>query len=295
MDSRACEYFLAVVDHDGFGRGAESLHISQPALSIAIAKLERDLGTPLFKRVGRGVVLSDAGRVFVESARRVVHEIEEARTTMQSLNGLRRGYLTVAAPPSLSATPLAGLVSRFRARFPGVTVVMHPTEDGALALAAVERAESELALTDRSRPSDRLKEHSLLSTEMVVALPPGFPIPAGNSVALSDLAGTPFISTQPGTRSRALLDAAINDGIDLPVAVRTPHREAIIPLVLQGVGAAILPDATAHQARRRGAVVRPISPAVTYTVSLLHRNGPLTAAASAFLKLTLAECTDSTP
>ena len=62
MDARQLEYFLAIVDHDGFGRAAQHLHIAQPSLSQAIANLERELGIQLFHRIGRGVVLSTGGR-----------------------------------------------------------------------------------------------------------------------------------------------------------------------------------------------------------------------------------------
>jgi DNA-binding transcriptional LysR family regulator len=69
MDARQLEYFLAIVDHDGFGRAAQQLHIAQPSLSQSIANLERELGVQLFHRIGRGVVLSTAGSDLIAPAR----------------------------------------------------------------------------------------------------------------------------------------------------------------------------------------------------------------------------------
>ena len=78
MDVRQLKFFLAVVDHGGFSRAADELMVAQPSLSQAIAGFERELGMPLFHRVGRGVVLSDAGQALVGPARVVLRDIDEA-------------------------------------------------------------------------------------------------------------------------------------------------------------------------------------------------------------------------
>lgn len=300
MDSRVCAYFVAVADSGGFSRAAERLHVTQPALSTAMRKLERELGAALFHRLGRRVVLSETGEVFLESARRVLRELEDAQATMRALRGLSGGRVTIAAPPSVSARPLARLVGLFRRRFPAVTVTMVPTQDGALAAAAVLSAECELALVDRPAGSEALREHFLATNEMVVVMPPALRVPGDSArnegpLSLADLAGTPFISNAPGTRARSLLDEARAAGLDIPVVVQTPHREAVIPLVLEGVGAAILTDKAAYEARRLGAVVRSLDPRVTYQVSLVRRHGPLTTAAAAFVELALDDARMEVP
>lgn len=106
MDTRRLAYFLAVVDHDGFGRAARALHIAQPSLSQAIAGLERELGVPLFHRVGRGVVVSDAGQALIEPARQVLRDLHTARATMDSITGLRRGRVALVTMPSPGIEPL---------------------------------------------------------------------------------------------------------------------------------------------------------------------------------------------
>ena len=122
MDARQLEYFLAIVDHDGFGRAAQHLHIAQPSLSQSIANLERELGVPLFHRIGRGVVLSTAGRELIEPARQVLRDLRTARATMASAKGLRRGTVELVTMPSPGIEPLSALTRRFTRRFPGITV-----------------------------------------------------------------------------------------------------------------------------------------------------------------------------
>ena len=100
MDVRQLTYFLAVVDHGGFTRAAEQLLIAQPSLSQTIKGLERELGVPLFHRIGRRVVLSEAGEELVGPARVVVRDLEAARSAVDDLRGVRSGRLDVVAMPS---------------------------------------------------------------------------------------------------------------------------------------------------------------------------------------------------
>lgn len=286
MDLRALEYFVTAVDTGGFTKAAARLHVSQPSLSEGIRKLERECGSPLFHRVGRRVVLSEAGTVLLTFARRVLKDIEEARISMVDLKGFRGGRVTVSAPPGLTVEPLARIIGDFRRGYPAVTMSMLPTEDGALAAGAVADASCEVGLTDRP-VSAGLRAHVLMRNEIVAVLPPGTR-PGGEAVTLEELARVPFISSALGTRARALLDDALHRGIAVWVVLETPHREAIVPLILEGVGAALLPRAVALEAQRRGAVMLPLRPAVSYDVCLVHRDQPLTAAAEAFVATALA-------
>ena len=122
MDARQLEYFLAIVDHDGFVRAAEHLHVAQPSLSQAIAKLERELGVALFHRIGRGVILSRAGSELVEPARQVLRDLRTARASMESMKGLQRGSVELVAMPSPGIEPLSTLIRRFTRHYPGIRV-----------------------------------------------------------------------------------------------------------------------------------------------------------------------------
>ena len=90
MDIRQLKFFLAVVDHNGISRAAEHLMVAQPSLSQAIATFERELGMPLFHRIGRGVVLSEAGTALVGPARVVLRDLDEAKAIMQRAQGAAR-------------------------------------------------------------------------------------------------------------------------------------------------------------------------------------------------------------
>ncbi len=120
MDTRKLKYFLAVVDHGGFNRAAEHLLIAQPSLSQTIAGLEKELGVPLFHRIGRRAVLSDAGKELVGPARVVMRDLDAAQSAVQSLRGIRSGRLDIITMPSPGIEPLTSMISDFTLSYPSV-------------------------------------------------------------------------------------------------------------------------------------------------------------------------------
>jgi DNA-binding transcriptional LysR family regulator len=124
MDVRQLEYFLAIVDRGGFNRAASALYVSQPSLSQAVRALERDLGSELFRRIGRRAVLTEAGRAPIEPAREAVRSLETARASVAAVHELCAGRVDVAAMPSQAVEPLTTMVSAFSRRYPGVSVAV---------------------------------------------------------------------------------------------------------------------------------------------------------------------------
>ena len=114
MDARQLDYFLAIVEHDGFGRAAEQLHIAQPSLSQSIATLERELGVPLFHRIGRGIVLPTPARELVAPARQVLRDLRHRHgRRCESTRGLQRGRVELVTMPSPGIEPLTTMTRRF--------------------------------------------------------------------------------------------------------------------------------------------------------------------------------------
>jgi LysR family carnitine catabolism transcriptional activator len=283
MEVRLLEYFVASADAGSFTAAADALRISQPSLSEGIRKLESELAAPLFHRVGRGIVLTESGQFLLPRARHILQQVDEARDEMVALKGLRGGRVRIGAPPGLTVDPLARLIGSFRSAFPAVTISMFPAEDGGIAVQAVLSAQCEIGIVDRPAQSSELVAHVIARNEIMVAAPPGSRFDGSASIGLEALAGMPFISSFPGTRTRTVLDGARESGIDLPVVVETPHREAVVPLVVAGVASAFLTGSVAREAAKQGAVVLALDPPLSYDVYLIHRAKPLTRAAAAFV------------
>src|SRR4051812_47669508 len=208
MDLRQAAYVVAVVDHGTFTAAAASIPVSQPALSQAIAALERDLGAPLFHRLGREVRLTAAGEAFVEPARRMLRDAEVARAAVADVAGLRSGRVDIVALPTLVVEPLVELVGRFRRINPGVLVRITEPEDAEAVAGNVRSGAAELGLGDTIVDDPGLAVDHLGRQALLAVLPPGTELDQDH-ITIARLASFPLITTPRGTSSRRLLAAAL--------------------------------------------------------------------------------------
>ena len=283
MDSRRLGYFVAVVDHDGFTAAAKAVFVSQPALSLAVRELETELGTSLFVRIGRRVTLTAAGSALLGPARQILRDLETGHAAVAAVAGLTAGSLSLASLPTLAADPMAQLVGAFRRHHPSVRVDLAAPEDSQELFDRVGMGQCELALTDARDVPTTLQAVGLGPQALVFIHPPGTK-PAGPAIA--DLEPTSFVAAAEGTSTRRLLDEHLAAaGVRPFLAVVTAQREAILPLVLAGAGAALVPETLARFAETLGAVVVQPEPPVVRQLALVHRPGPLSPAASRFCEL----------
>jgi LysR family carnitine catabolism transcriptional activator len=288
MDERRLRYFLAVVDEGGVTGAARRLLIAQPSLSQALRAFERELGVDLFHRTGRGLKLTSAGAALVGPARGILRATEAARAAVQEVADVLAGTLELAALATLAIDPLADLVGRFRRAHPLVTVRVAEPEGVAGVRALVANGDCELGLVDTQPPPHGFEVVSLGAQELLVVLPRGTKRSA-SALTPDELAQLPLVVSPPGTSTRNLLEQALGESIGAPqIAVETAAREALVPLVLAGAGAALLPAPLAAEAERRGAVVRRMKPAITRPIGLIHRARQLSPAARAFVELVSA-------
>nr|WP_245986272.1 LysR family transcriptional regulator [Azospirillum thermophilum] len=157
--------FVAVADALHFTRAAESLRLSQPAVSAAIAALESEHGLRLFDRIGRRVELTEAGRLLQREARAILRRVEEAGGMLAELSGLTRGALRLVASQTVGHHWLPPRLVRFAAAFPGIHVelaignteeVAEAVREGRAELGIAEGAVEEPSLITESIPGDRL-------------------------------------------------------------------------------------------------------------------------------------------
>jgi LysR family transcriptional regulator, nitrogen assimilation regulatory protein len=283
MDLRQLEYFLAVIDHGGMNRAAEALHIAQPSLSQSVRRLERELGSPLFHRVGRGLVLAPAGEALVGPARRTLREAAAAREAVHTVGTGRGGVIDVAALADVSTDPLSSWVARFRARNAGVRFRIEEHDDATAIAELVRTGACELGFLAAPLAAD-LVGRAVVDQTFVLVAPPGtedyWPDPA----PLAALRGVPLVMSGKGTSTRDWMEQTLRAaGVEPRVVIEVPQRGAVIPMVLAGAGAALVSLRAAIDARHRGGVVRDVAPGLSRSVGVVHREGPLTPVAQDFL------------
>lgn len=284
MNPRHLEFVVGVADHRSFTRAAEVHHVSQPSLSQAIAGIEAQLGTPLFRRTGRSVSPTAAGDAFVEAARLVLRDISLLYASVKPLEELQAGRLDVAAPPAAAAGLLAHLIAEIRAHHPRVRVRIETSENPHDIERCVRTGRCELAVTVEPVEPPLVAE-IIGREEYVVAFPPGTKL-RRLPVKHADLAGRPMIVPAGLFQYHGGFTLRLSSSDEAPVvAVESESRQAMVPLVLAGVGFTFLPRPLAAGAACQGAVVAELDPPLERDISLVTRPGPLSPAARAFASI----------
>jgi LysR family hydrogen peroxide-inducible transcriptional activator len=183
-------YFVKLAQLGNFTRAAEACHVSQPTLSHQIAKLEHELGRPLFERLGRGARLTDAGRVFKERADQILTLVDDARDSV--VNDAEAGRLVVAAIPTVAPYLLPEILVRFAADNPKarIDVREYPTAE---ILERITAGEIDLAVLALPIPDEALQVETLLTEKLLLALPAGHPLADKSRVHFKDLVNVPFV------------------------------------------------------------------------------------------------------
>ncbi|CAB1129303.1 Uncharacterized HTH-type transcriptional regulator YcgK [Candidatus Hydrogenisulfobacillus filiaventi] len=294
MELRTLRYALEVARQASFTGAARALHIAQPSLSQQIARLEEELGMPLFYRRASGVEPTPDGRRFLEQAERIVRLEEDLVREMRERREGIGPELVVGAPAITGEHVLPPVLGRFQSLYPRTRVRL--VEDSPHALEALTaRGLTDLSILPLPVEDTRLAIRPLFTEPILLALPPqpaawipaGILPPAGSRVGLAAVAGAPFILLKPGYGFRqTVLELCAAAGFQPRVVYETSSIEMAQSLVAHGLGVTLVPA----MVRRRGSGTRPhyrrLQELPTRTLALVWaRDRYLSLAARAFLQL----------
>lgn len=255
IETRLLRQFIAVAEELHIHRAAERLHIAQPALSQAIARLEHKLGCALFVRHPRGVQLTPAGDAFVVTARATLNTLHEgivhAREVAQGIAGhLRVGSLALAGYPQLLQA-----LGEFRQAWPKVRVSLLQQPSAQLA-EGVLKGELDIAFM-RHLPdlSGRLHAQLILDEPLLLAVPAGHPLAQLSCVCLADAAHEDFVYTPPALGSgfhHDVLALCERAGFTPRLRQQATQMQTLVSLVACGFGVALVPAAVAQANQQAG-------------------------------------------
>lgn len=288
MDLRALRYFSEIVRYGSFGKAAEGIPLSQPALSKSIHLLEDELGVSLLERGRRGVGVKTtaAGEIVLRHARTMLQERDALVAELDSLRGLKQGKLQIGLPPLGSAEVFARFIADYRERYPAIEVQLR--EEGSEGLEqAVRSGEIEIAATLLPVRPDL---HSLfvIKEPMMLAVPRHHPLARRKRIRIAELNGVPFIVLEGGfVLNRMVRDACAASGFSLLEAARSAQPDFALALVAAGVGVMCLPRLVAERHANDGVrLVQMEGSALDWQVALVWRKGTeLSYAATAWLEL----------
>ena len=287
-DPRLLRPFVALADELHFGRAAERLHVTQPALSQQIARLERQLGVRLFDRTRTRVELTEAGAAMLPSARTAVVAADSAIEVARSHAGGERGELRLGLSPGAHyvAQPL---LAEFARRRPRVRVRASQDSSGALA-EQVADGRLELALGFCTEPRDGIVCARLRDEPIVVAVAAGHPLADRGRVALAELAGETFalVDSRDGAGYNRAVAALCHEAGFEPLTRRDPHGPMAWETAVRSERCVGLTTRSSAPSTARGVRLLELDPPATFPLELVQPAGPESArrpAARAFAAL----------
>ena len=243
--------FHCVARLRSFSKAAEELGISQPAVSIQVRELEKQIGSGLLNRMHRGLQLTEAGEVVFGYAQRIFSLSDEMESVVQKSRGLKSGRLSIGSSTTPGGYILPWVIGQFRRRYPGVEVSLSITNTQSV-LAKIRRRELDLGMVGTPVSIRGLSSFPYVEDEIVIIAAPTHPIGSRRQIKLQDLDGEDFILREPGSATRYTAEKCIDGhGITMKVVMELGSNEAVKRAVAAGLGLGIiskfgvLPDTTA--------------------------------------------------
>ncbi len=266
--------FRAVAEIGNFGRAAESVHISQPAFSRRIDKLEQALGVKLLDRTTRRVNLTAVGREFARKVQQWLDDLDGTLLAVRGVAATRLGEVTIACVPSTVYYYLARVIGRYRERYPKVRVRVHDAGANEV-LDAVARGEADFGLNFIGSQEPDIDFRPLLEERFVAACRRDHPLAKRRQVSWGELADHDFINVAKSSGNRLLLDQALAGVARRPESLyEAQHVTTLLGLVEAGLGVAAVPSMAMpgkdHPLLVSIALTQPV---VTRRVGLIRRKG----------------------
>ena len=205
MDLRSLRYFVAVAEELNFSRAAGRMYLSQPALSQQIRKLERELGVSLFRRTRNQVELTEAGKVLLSGARRVLVLVEQTARGVREVGGAEAHHLRVGFPEYANYTPVADALQTFRRRYPYVELEEHETftlQETLQQIDKLRKGTLDLGFMLRPEEDESIELEHILDIELVAALPNGHSLAGRDVIAMGELSDDRLILFSRGFHPR---------------------------------------------------------------------------------------------
>lgn len=240
MDANILQAFVAVAETGSFSLAADRLLLTQPAVSKRVAALEQELERPLFERLSKGVLLTEAGSVLLPKARLILKEMAGCRQLIADLSGTVSGTLRLATSHHIGLHRLPSYLRRYNQMYPCVEFALQ-FMDSESGWAAVAEGHLEMAVVTLPRtPVPRLELHRIWDDPLQVMVSRHHPLASGGTV--HDLLHYPAIVPEKGSETRRLIDTALEAaGVAFRAGVETNYLETIGMLVAAGLGWSVLP------------------------------------------------------
>jgi len=257
MELQQLRYFIGVAETGNFTRASERCHVSQPSLSQQIINLEKELKHKLFHRLGRKAVLTEAGTVFLERARRILFEVDDSTRELQDSPGLER-KITVGAITTLAPYLMPQLLALCRTRLPHLQVNLREDFRSDLTKAVID-GELDLAIVSLPVKDPRISVEPLFSETLLLVVGKPHPLASKPEVTTEDLVNQTFILLGTGSSLASQIQRFCGDhNFEPKIGYRCAQVATVKALVALGVGISILPQVALAAEDRAKIIAKPL-------------------------------------
>ncbi|MEN8504224.1 LysR family transcriptional regulator [Paraburkholderia sp. SIMBA_050] len=274
LNLRDIRAFVAVAQTGSFTRAATRLHLSQPALTVQIRRLEETVGARLFDRNSRSVALTPTGRELLPVLQKSLHDMEHVLIDARALGDGSSGTVRIACLPTFAASVLPELVQQLRKAVPRAGFQVRDVV-ASMVNTLVRNDEVDIGVTGGELTDSALEVLHASDDRLVAVLPKRHALARRKRVTLADLAGVPLVLTAQGTSVRAVVDGAFdNAGCTPQIACEPTYMMTAVAMVRAGLGVTILPASAREVRAEPELLVRPIDdPAFVRPIALIKKRG----------------------
>ena len=260
MEIHQLRYFVAVADEGSFSRAAAKVRVAQPSLSQQIRKLEAEVGQPLFDRLPRSVVLTEAGRCLLDYARQILASIGDARRCVDELKGKIAGDVAVGAIPTIAPYVLPELVVTFQQHYPDVT--LHIVEDVTAGIVRrIEAGELDVALASTCQKSPSLGVEPVGAEPLLALVPEAHSLARQSVITFDDLKSQRFLLLhEMHCLSQQVHHQLESRRLHPEIALAGSQLSTIANMVAAGIGVSIVPQMMVRHHATPGCVTLPFAP-----------------------------------
>jgi len=270
MELLQLKYYVTIAETLSFTKSADLLHVSQPALSYQMRRLEEELGTRLFDRARRKIALTPDGEIFLPLAQSVLFRADEAVRVLRERLGMEAGEVRMGCNPSLATYLVPSLLASFRQNFPRVRVVLFEGGDQDLQQAVMEGTIDFAVVTAPGSPQT-LDVTPLGAEDLLLALPPTHRFADRQSLSLAELAYEEYVfPTNAFNVTDQFCDACRRAGFEPKVSYRTGSLESVKNFIRQGLGVSILPRMAVDGSGGAGMVLIDVAGGLTRDLNLIR-------------------------
>ena len=251
--------FVAVAEREHVTRAAESLFLTQSALSAAISNLEAQYEVTLFRRVGRGIVLTEEGRLFLPEAKAILARVAEAERVLEEFGGLKGGRLNIQASQTIASYWLPLRLAAYRKAYPGIDVKVSAGNTQQVAKSVLE-GRAEIGFVEGQVDDPSFEQCGVGADRLIVVVAASHPWAKLKRLHTRDIISGEWVLREPGSGTRSEFEAALKArGVNiahLNIALELPSNDAVRVAVQSGIGATAISELAVSAELHSGSLIR---------------------------------------